>query len=219
MKFLESNLMPKPRVLLPLKEVKKILAWTKSVPGEINGLGIVERKNNDFLIGEAFILKQKVSGGSAKIDPLAFNQYVAECDDPSKVRFQWHSHGDISAKFFSETDIHETIAKWSGEYLISLVVNKRGDYRCRLDIFEPIYLGFEVPILIAVPVEKEILNFCYQEIEKKVSPHDHGFLNSIKKIFLGQKNEQPGWNQEDEPMVLPLDSFQFTTGPDGEENG
>lgn len=216
MKFLGSDaVMTQPKVFLPVREAKKIWAWTLSVPGEINGLGLVERRKNNFWVTEVLILKERVSHGRATIDPLAFNEYVSECEDPSKIRMQWHSHGDISADFFSQKDISDTIAKWTGEYLISLLVNKRGEYRCRLDIFEPIYLGFEIPLLVTVPVEKEILDFCREEIKEKVAPLGHGFIGKARQLF--RQKPGAGWNQEEEPLAIPFDNFRFSA--EEEEGG
>lgn len=194
-----------PRVLITLEAIKKIKAFVNLVSGEINGLGLVERRGNNFVITDAFILKQKVSQASAEINPLALNQYVGECKDPSKLKFQWHSHGEGSV-FFSSTDV-STIARWLGDFIISMVVNKKGDYLCRLDLFKPFYLGLKVPLWVIIPVEEELISQCKKEIEAKVE--EAGRFSRIARKILKRDRRISNWSSEKELVALRLEDMSF----------
>jgi len=193
-----------PRVFLPLHEAKKLWGFVRGVHGEINGLGLVEAKRigRDFLIKEIFILPQSASDGHAEINGPAFNRYVATCEDPGKIRFQWHSHGKIGV-FFSGRDL-ETISRWPAEYLISLVVNKAGKYECRLDIFEPVYLCLAVELYIVVPIEAEIMSLCEDGIKRNVR---ETWPDKLERFLSGQSEELPA--AERGMLKLPLSAFSF----------
>lgn len=158
-----------PRILFDLKPATLIRYFTLLRAGEINGLGLIENKDSDFLVSDAFILDQETNESEAKIDMSAFARYVGECADPSKIAFQWHSHDDGAVFWSSHKDI-PTINRWLGDFLISMVVNKQGDYLCRLDLYKPFRLSFQVPVFVAIPLEtdQEILSFCRREIATKV---------------------------------------------------
>jgi len=194
-----------PRVFITLEAVKKIQCFTQLASGEINGLGIVEKKRNDFIITNAFILKQKVSRASAEIDPMALNQYVAECEDPSKLVLQWHSHGD-GPVYFSRRDI-ATISGWLGDYIISLVVNKKGDYLCRLDLFKPFYIGLKVPLLVILPLEETLFSYCRKEIELKVE--EAGKFSKLIRKILKKDSRIDNRKRKKEPAAIPLENFTF----------
>lgn len=158
-----------PRVLFNLKPATMIHYFTCLRAGEINGLGLVEKQGNDFLIPEVFILDQETNENEANIVGLSFARYVDRCEDPSKILLQWHSHDDGAVFWSSHKDI-PTIKRWLGDFLISMVVNKHGDCLCRLDLFRPFRLSLRVPVFVVVPLEvdQEILSFCKREIASKV---------------------------------------------------
>ncbi|MFY9457352.1 MAG: hypothetical protein WAP23_00245 [Candidatus Spechtbacterales bacterium] len=200
-----------PRVFLPVKEAEKLWGFVRAVPGEINGLGLVERRGNDLWIEEVFILQQSANAAHAEIDGAAFNRYIVECDDPSKIRFQWHSHGKIGV-FFSPED-RRTISKWTGEYLISLVVNKAGKYECRLDIFEPIYLCLAVSLYVVVPIEEETLNFCKDEVARKV--RENWLSSKVQGLLPRRDGEYPANDRR--ALALPFSAFALVGGEEADD--
>ncbi len=160
-----------PRVLFKLKPATMIHYFTSLRAGEINGLGLVEKQENDFLIPEVFVLDQEANEAEANMNGLAFNRFVGQCEDPSKILLQWHSHDDGTVFWSPHKDI-PTIKRWLqlGDFLISMVVNKQGDCLCRLDLSKPFRLSVKVPVFVVVPfkADQEILSFCKGEIGAKV---------------------------------------------------
>lgn len=189
------------RALIELGSAMTIHYFTGLASGEINGLGEVEKRGNDFIITKTFILEQKASGARVKIIPMALNRYVAQCEDPGKIKFEWHSHGSGSVFFSEHADI-PTIRRWLGDFLISLVVNKRGDYLCRLELFKPFYLCLKIPLLVVIPlgIDQELLSHCRQEITAKVNI---GKLAKIMRAPLKRDNRFSDWVPRRKLVLVP----------------
>lgn len=206
-KILDKNsggLEDPPSVCIMFEDMRKILTFVNCKKStEINGWGFVDTArmgNNDFLVSNAFILEQNVSPARAVQNPLAFARFVGECENHSKLRFQWHSH--LGPVFFSEEDI-ETIRGYLGEYMISLVVNKRGEYRCRVDVFKPFYFGMEVPVYIVLPPpDAGLVEFCRQEIKNKVKEKSP-LKRKISKILEIESQSVQGDEGNHSTTVIP----------------
>jgi len=188
-----------PQVFINLEPAREILCLTNLASGEINGIGNVEGKENNFIITETFVLPQKTSGVEANMDPMALNEFVGEYLHPEKLTIQWHSHGG-GAVVFSTKDIR-TIERWLGNYLISLLLNKRGDYLCRLDLFEPVRLAMMVPLWVIVPTNQELISRCEKEIDQKVNT---GVISKIAKRVFKRDGRFSDWTSGKRPIVLPF---------------
>lgn len=132
---------PDVQVIINREAYEKLKSFVLSVNTEITGLGIVKRKGDIFYIPEIFLLEQIVSSASAELDPVAIaklmNRLIKEQRDPSKLKFWWHSHASMNP-FWSVTD-HNTCERFENkEFSISLVINKRLEYLCRLDLYQPL---------------------------------------------------------------------------------
>ncbi len=142
-----------PRVCITLSCLQAIRGYVAACPAEINGLGLVERKGNDFFTKEVLILPQVVTGASAVTDEKAFHQFLYEraksSDSQLRIGLQWHSHVCMSARF-SPVDLR-LIDQYNVDWMISLVVNKYGEYQCRLDLYKPFRLGLDVPLYLELP--------------------------------------------------------------------
>ena len=160
-----------PRVCITLQCLQQIRGYTAVCPAEINGFGLVAKKGNDFWIEEVFILPQVVSGSSAVTDDAAFHQFLYERVRKGlpqlPIGLQWHSHVCMRAQF-SSIDLR-LIKNYNADWLISLVVNKYGEYQCRLDLYRPFRLGLDVPLHVALPrFSVEDLASLRSEVEAKV---------------------------------------------------
>jgi len=108
-------------------------------PAEIAGLGYVTPRPDGLLILDVFALPQRVTDSDAELDPEALlgflSGFVAEGGDPSSLQLWWHSHVD-GELYWSPTDL-ETIERFPGNRVISVVGNQKGELLCRLDLFTP----------------------------------------------------------------------------------
>lgn len=166
---LDTTFVP-PRVRIDLAAFQRIIAYARASPGEVNGLGVVEREGNDLRITDAFTLPQVVTAASAEIDDEALHAFAYERvragEDLRRYALQWHSHADMST-FCSHTDLR-TITGFQGDYLVSMVVNRRGEYHCRLDLFRPLRVGFTVGLEVAVSIPPDVAASCAAEVERHV---------------------------------------------------
>ncbi|MCK5320150.1 hypothetical protein KAJ61_02045 [Candidatus Parcubacteria bacterium] len=168
---ISETIRPFPKIYIPLMILQKIQCYVDLCTHEVNGIGNVECRGNDFWVSDVIILKQKATERNVEIDPKALNKYVYDLvvqgKDPSTLKFQWHSHVDMPT-FFSPEDI-DTIAGYMNDFMISFVINKAGDYRCRLDLFKPFHLAIEVPVyVVAPPLQTKLISECQDEIKQKV---------------------------------------------------
>ncbi len=135
----------------------KLLLYAAGCPVEIGGLGTVVWQGGDLLISDLFILPQRVSASDTELEPdalFAFLEHLAKTNgDIATVRLWWHSHGDMEL-LWSETDC-ATIENLPGDFWVAILVNRKGEVRCRLDAFVPKRQTWEMP-LVEIPGEPEV---------------------------------------------------------------
>lgn len=155
-------------------------------PYEINGRGYVYREENFWRIRNVFILPQETSIGSVDEQEDAIHKYMFENInsgfDFDKMNFQWHSHPD--KVYFSTKD--QKNARKLGQtmdFLLSLVVNNRFEYYCRLDIFNPVELSIQIPLIVTHEIGDETMQFCQSEIEEKVTKSG---MIKIREVISGK---------------------------------
>lgn len=128
-----------PQVLIHPRALAKLQLYIARCPTEIGGLGHVDEVGDQLVIRDCFILPQKTSISSTELDAEAIYAFMVEAmdagSDLATVRLWWHSHADMDL-CWSDTD-RSCIEGWPGRYLVSVVGNRVGEFRCRLDRFEP----------------------------------------------------------------------------------
>ncbi|HYL80149.1 MAG TPA: hypothetical protein VEU07_05005 [Candidatus Acidoferrum sp.] len=146
-----------PEVRIRRRALAKLLLYAERCPMEIGGLGYVLQDEAGLFIPDLFVLPQRVSASDTELDPDALceflGQLVREDADVSSVRLWWHSHADMDL-IWSETDC-STIGDLPGDFWVAIVVNRRGEIRCRLDTFVPERRTWEVP-LVEMAEESEL---------------------------------------------------------------
>ena len=133
--------LPDAKVLIEREAFEKLKSYVLSVDTEISGLGIVQRRGDVFYIPEVFLLEQEVSAAWTKLDPVAIaklmGRIISRNQDPSLLRFWWHSHSAM-APFWSALDEATVENLKNNGFLVSLVINRRLEYLCRLDLYKPL---------------------------------------------------------------------------------
>ncbi|HVX24569.1 MAG TPA: hypothetical protein VG992_04505 [Candidatus Saccharimonadales bacterium] len=159
-----------PRVQIPATVWQKMMAYILNCPTEVNGFGYVEARGSTLVITDVFILDQVASAAHVETDQLALAAHMEVMRqagrEPSQLRFQWHSHVNMEA-YFSGVDTGN-IDEWLGDWLISLVANKRGEYSCRLDVLRGLRVGVEVTPDIVASIPGAVMQQTAQEIGQKV---------------------------------------------------
>jgi len=160
-----------PRVFINYLAKQSLDLYIDCCGDEISGLGRVEKIGSKFLITEILLLPQECTGSSTDLDEKALDEFIlSELEAERNIddmKVWWHSHVHMGA-FWSGTDT-DTIEKFKNGWFISIVGNKKGEYKTRLDLFEPIRYTFdEIPLELAVPPAGELKATIQAEITEKV---------------------------------------------------
>lgn len=204
-----DNGIPLPRVCVTPEALQKLRAYVALCPVEINGLGTVVRRGNDFLITDAFLIEQVASPAGVETNKEALGAFIYELveagGNPATLRLQWHSHVDFDV-FCSPTDM-ETLNAYTADFMVNLVLNKRGEYHCRLDLYRPFRLGFLVRLYVAAPaIEEAVLAACRRDIEHRVTIRR-------RPTFWKRPPRLDAASPEGMPFSVPLETFLY----EGEE--
>jgi len=154
---------------------KKLFTYPKLVSGEIGGLGIVRTNGkSEFTIHDILLFEQDVSGTHTELDESSvaklIMQMMDEKKDPSELKLWWHSHANMKA-YWSGTD-HGTCDKFglTAPWYVSIVVNKEGNYRMRLDVFKPFRLTIDsLTLEVVEDADDPFVDELRKEVAEKVS--------------------------------------------------
>jgi len=133
--FKEDNV----KIIVPRLVLLEMYLYAREATGEISGLGKVERIGTDFRISEVRIFEQECTSSETELNNTElskfFEEIVEQGGDMTEWRLWWHSHATMGT-FFSGTDIEceKNLMECFGDYLISMVVNKKGEFYSRIDM-------------------------------------------------------------------------------------
>ena len=152
------------RVEIDAEAMEAIRQWTHLARGEFSCLGVV---TDDLFIESVHLFEQSCTDASTELDPAALAKFLTRCDQPEKVRGWFHSHASMKT-FWSQTDNECIEALQNESFLVSIVVNKAGDLRCRVDLYQPVRLTLdEVPVVVRVR-SAALAADCRREFQQKV---------------------------------------------------
>ena len=166
-----------PDVYIDAEAMAKIRAWTHHAPGEVSGLGLVETTISEgrlesVEITEAFILKQECSGSSTELDQQDIARLLCELEQQGKadqLKFWWHSHGSLPT-FWSQTDDENIERLRTGDFLLSIVVNRSWDSLARIDWYSPLQVTLDqLPLNILLPESRGLHARCHKDVEELVA--------------------------------------------------
>jgi hypothetical protein len=180
--------------------MKRIKYYTQAADGEVSGLGtVIKDEKGRHVVNKVFLLEQESSGADTELDTEAISKLMtdmmAKNEDPALLKFWWHSHANMGV-FWSGTDdsCAETLSK---EFAFSLVVNKAGDLRCRLDLYNPFRITFDgIKVTEIIQEDASLKEQCEKEIKEKVkSPggrwqnwkNDNSGIDDYYGGFYGQR--------------------------------
>jgi len=87
--------------------------------------------------------------------------------------------------FFSSIDTGN-IDNYNSDWMVSLVVNKRGDYQVRLDIFKPFRISnIPVKILVDIPTNLDLIVACQADVQQHVKQQGAFRSRRIKTTETG----------------------------------
>ena len=130
-----------PRAYILPAAKARLDSYIQHAPGEVSCLGEIELIEGCPVITYIMLFEQECSAASTDIEPEDLARFFVEAvnqgADPEKIRLWWHSHSNSSC-FWSGTD-NSTIADLcqSAGWVVSVVGNKKGHYRVRIDLTRP----------------------------------------------------------------------------------
>lgn len=128
------------KLIIPKEIEERIHGYVMSVDSEIAGMGKVRVEGDEIIVEEVMIYEQTVTGATADLSPQAIAKWQTELvragKSPKNWKLWWHSHDNMPA-FFSKRDTDTIDGQTEGDWLLSLVVNKRKEREARLDMYRP----------------------------------------------------------------------------------
>ncbi len=178
----KPGFIPEPELVMSLAVWQEIMGYVHACPSEVNGFGTLDRLGDLLRLDEVFILEQTVSPAHAEVSPLVLAKHLTEMvqrgEDTARLRFQWHSHVNMSA-YFSGTDL-ANIETYTSDWMVSMVLNKRSEYQLRLDVYRPWRVWTPLRLkVIAVP-NQALVDHCHSEIQSKV--RQRGVFGNAKRV-------------------------------------
>jgi proteasome lid subunit RPN8/RPN11 len=144
-------------VYIAPKVNSRIMEYAQAATGEISGFGCINPHTG--IVDKLFpLMNQVCSGTETEINPDMITEFV-KSGQSSKANVWWHSHVNMGA-FWSGTD--DTCIETLGQTmtsLLSIVVNKKREYKARFDLFRPIRVTIDVQLCFHY-------EFPYEEIER-----------------------------------------------------
>ena len=167
-----------PRVYILPAAKARLDAYIQHAPGEVSGLGEVEINEQGCpVITSIMLFEQECSAATTDIEPEDLARFFVEAvnqgADPEKIRLWWHSHGSGSC-FWSGTD-NDTITDLcqSAGWVVSIVGNKQGHYRVRIDLTRPFeatldFIEFGIAPYKDPDLDKEVEAEVEAKVKQKV---------------------------------------------------
>ena len=219
------------KIQLTNKANLKLKSFVGLVDTEISGMAkshIDEEKN--VVVTDFMIFNQEVTGASTVIDDASqakfLNELMKAGDDPSVWNIWWHSHANMGV-FWSATDDKTIEQHTSQSYLISLVTNKAGEMKARLDIYpkdnspfkQQTYCKFDIEEIEIIETKEEFKRRVQYEKEiEKVETELEKKLELIEKKYAIKEDKtiiaycQKEINQKVKEKVYPVSYGYNQTG-------
>lgn len=131
-------------VVIPMPVYSELMHYVQMFPGECSGCTLVEHSvkgaKHTFTLGRVFLPLQTNTGASTDITEEEVarlqTQMVRDGLPTEKLRCHWHSHAGMDV-FHSGTDKDNYDVLKTGEYLVSLVLNKAGAIKASIHYYKP----------------------------------------------------------------------------------
>lgn len=160
-------------IILSPKAYQKMKYFVLNTPVEVSGMGKSKFIDNEtILVQDIEILKQENSFADTILDEAAMAKFLQEkIEESESWNIWWHSHADMGS-FWSITDERTIEETTGGNYLISIVTNKKLKTLARFDLFNPLRLTLELNVRKSKGRPKEskqyLVNYCKNRLKKCV---------------------------------------------------
>lgn len=192
------------RILIAPELLQEIKYICSNVETEVSGLGDVERIPEGYVITKLRFFEQECTASETEIKPETLEKLsqsaIDNNEDLTSMRLWWHSHAKMGV-FWSKTDddcIESLLSAFSGSdkrYVMSIVVNHKGELLARMDFLDPVKMTFNhVPLLIGSRLPEEKKLELKDMIEKNVKSKKYeykGYQHTREEPYINGT-----WNPE-----------------------
>lgn len=186
---------PNTTLWIPPHIYAQLMFYAFAVDAEVGGYGTVffDEKENDITVGELFLVKQEVHQTECNLTAEGTGELYQELIDKGEasklddLAFWWHSHKNMQASFSTIDD--DLMRNWTGNYLVSLVINRDGNMSAQL--------MSKTPLLVVGDIDVEVNWFDIPEYEDWMKEVKE---KVVKTVYAPKKAEQknPQYNWKDE---------------------
>lgn len=161
------------KVFFPPELKRRLDAIIQLSDIEVSVLGKVKKLPNrsDFIVTALELFEQECSEAHTELDADTLGKFFSKLLEQGESLEEWrlwaHSHVDFKV-FFSSID-ERTIKGFLGDWLISICMNRRGDYVARLDIYKPVHVTCDdLTIDVWLEPDQALLDSVKVELAEKV---------------------------------------------------
>ena len=231
-------------ILLKPLAYQKLQSYIRNVESEISGLGkvIADEYTGNFVVEDIRLITQKATLATTTMDSNGVAKFmddlISEGEDTSLWKLWWHSHANMDV-FWSGTDVN-TINDFNTEqkldnYFVSIVGNKAGRLKCRIDVFYPLRhtvddipweiddFNEELEKQIQAEVAEKVTHEDYRNWEKKSGQSGLIFRGDTKANISPDKNssvedrKQYYWEMYQVGDLLPLSDEAMKAYGEGDD--
>ena len=157
-----------PKVLLSAEAEKQIRVWSQAAHGEFSCFGVtkLDADSGAIIVEKFFLPEQTCTGSHTSPDRESMGALMTELvkagHDVSDLRCWAHSHADMNC-FWSSEDADTIEEMCNDDWLVSIVMNRQGQFLARVDLYKPfrltqdkIKVGFMASVERDEALEKEL---------------------------------------------------------------
>ena len=158
---------PQTKVTIDAVTMQCIRHWVRMASGEVSCLAEI---GHDLVVTDAVLLEQECTATSTELDQEAVAAVLLRHERPERLRVWVHSHCDMQV-YWSQQDEETIEALANDTFLLSIVVNKKGAVRCRIDLFHPVRVTLDNLAHEVLFLDEELEAWCRAEFNDKVTEH------------------------------------------------
>lgn len=161
---------PTPRVVIPRNVYTKIMYWVaKAGHSECSGLGKTVFEDGKIKVVDAWMVKQRNTGGTTDMDEDAIGTLLYEKRETTGVmNFWWHSHANMGV-FWSGTDREQINKIANNGFCLAIVFNNKKETLACVAFGQPIPMYVNgVQVTVEEPYDSEIINLWNAEYDAAV---------------------------------------------------
>lgn len=196
-----------PKIYMMPNAAYKMRYYIDNSQDEIGWLGFVRKEDNNYIIEDVFLMKQKVHAATTEIDAEGLANLAVELmkteegrEKYNKLRLWGHSHVNMGTGASSQDDKQmEDFA--TADYFIRLIGNKKGEWNVCLYDYEHNVLWSELPLYyhMDITISDEELD---KEIQDNVSKLSYGTgfdtTRARRHPYYGQRYYRSWYDYEDD---------------------